>query len=652
MPALSNNQASPSRHQQPLNDITASRGSATSGIHPTALSAQATAMVDLLTSPPMGMAETADRFLSMAGYLSAQAAALPDTAAEGTAAMLRTMANPPSEPIAARPPGEKVKLASPFIGAIGPREIMATLGELGGHLAARPHVLVEESSRFIREIGEVMSGKTVVDAPKGDRRFQDSAWKDNPFHRMSMSGYLAWSTAINRIIERTGASHEATERMRYVTSLFTDALSPDNMLVSNPTALKLAIDTGGRSLVDGVRNMIEDFASNGGTPSQVDKSAFKVGGNLAATEGAVVYRNDVLELIQYAPRTTEVFALPIMMVPPVVNKYYMMDIAPDRSLVQFLVENGFQTFMISWRNPRPEHRHWGLDEYVAAMLDAMAAIRDITGSASINTFTVCTGAVPLTALLGYVAGRKLGGVNSATMVVSVLDSNEGRSLGLFATPKAIREAKRRSEAKGILDGEDMAKVFTWMRPRDLVWNYWVNNYLLGRQPPALDILYWNNDPTRLTARMHAQLLDVFSQDLLSKPGGMTVLGTPIDLSRIDYDTYLVGGITDHISVWKGVYNSARLFSGSFEFVLHSSGHVQSVINPPGTPKAKYYVNPETPEDPEAWLAGAKAMPDSWWLHWADWLGRHSGDRHPAPRAPGSGAYPALAPAPGFYVIEP
>ncbi|WP_217425484.1 alpha/beta fold hydrolase [Magnetospirillum sp. SS-4] len=612
-------------------------------------------MVRLLSSPPAGMAETADHFLSMAGYLTEQATTLPDTATAGPAAMLRTMvkAAPAARPDQDRAPSRngKVKLASPFIGAIGPREILSTLGELGGHLAGTPHVVLEESSRLLREWGEALTGRIPVEIPKGDRRFQDIAWTNNPFHRMSMSGYLAWSTAVNRIIDRAGAGEDATERMRYVASLFTDALSPDNTLIGNPAALKAALDTGGRSLVDGMRNMLEDLSSNSGTPSQVDKTAFSVGGNLAATEGAVVFRNQVLELIQYAPRTAEVFTIPIMMVPPVVNKYYMMDIAPDRSLVQFLVEKGFQTFMISWRNPQPRHGHWGLDEYVAAMLEAMAAIRAITGCFDINTFTVCTGAVPLTALLGHIAGRKLGGVNSATMVVSVLDSNEGRSLGLFATPQAIAEAKRKSAAKGILDGDEMAKVFTWMRPRDLVWNYWVNNYLLGRQPPALDILYWNNDPTRLTARMHAQLLDVFSQDLLCTPGGLTVLGTPIDLSTIDYDTYLVGGITDHISVWTGVYNSARLFGGRFEFVLHSSGHVQSVINPPGTPKAKYYVNPETPDDPEQWLAGAKAMPDSWWLHWAGWLERHSGDRHPAPAAAGDADHPVLAAAPGTYVIE-
>jgi len=552
---------------------------------------------------------------------------------------------------AARVADSKVKLASPFIGGIGPREVMNTLEELNGHLIARPGMLMEETARFLREMGQVMTGEAQLEPARGDRRFLDGAWRDNPFHRMALHSYLAWSTAINRIIDQAGADARSTERFRYVASLFVDALSPDNTLAGNPTALKAAAETAGGSLLDGMRNMLGDLAANGGTPAQVDKSGFRVGKNLAATPGAVVFRNDVLELLQYTPVTGNVFAIPIMMVPPVVNKFYMMDMAPGRSLVEYLVEKGFQPFMISWRNPTAAESHWGLDNYVSAMIEAMDAIRDITASPKINVFTICTGGVPMAALLGYLAAKEIGDVNSFTTVVSIIDSNEGRSLGLFATPKAIKAAKRRSEAKGILTGDDMAKVFTWMRPRDLVWNYWVNNYLLGKQPPALDILYWNNDPTHLTARMHAQLLDVFSEDLLGRPGGLSVLETPIDLSKIRCDSYVVAGITDHISVWKGVYKSAQLYGGPFQFVLHSSGHVQSVITPPGTPKAKYFVNPRTPPEPDEWLAGAEARPDSWWDHWRDWLARHSGAEQPAPPRLGNRRLPALAEAPGAYVME-
>ncbi|MDO8606325.1 MAG: alpha/beta fold hydrolase [Phaeospirillum sp.] len=603
-----------------------------------------------MRKPPSDLAEGASRLLVIAGQLTEQIITLPAAASEKAAVLLRAMASKP-EQAPQREPDSKVKLASPFIGSVEPQDIVAVLTELNSHLLDKPHVVLEETARYFRDMGQIMAGKMSLAPAKGDRRFSDNAWSDSPFHRMALHGYLSWSTALNRIIDRAGADTATTERMRYVSSLFTDALSPDNTLIGNPMALKAAVETAGGSLLDGMRNLLRDLGEKNTTPAQVDKGAFRVGGNLAATPGAVVFQNEVLELIQYAPVTAEVFSIPIMMVPPVVNKFYMMDMAPDRSLVQHLVEKGFQPFMISWRNPKPEHRHWGLNTYVSAMLEAIAAMRDITGSPTVNVFTICTGAVPLAALLGYMAAKKIDGVNSATTVVSIIDSNEGRSLGLFATPKTIRAAKRRSEAKGILTGEEMAKVFTWMRPRDLVWNYWINNYLLGKQPPALDILYWNNDPTRLTARMHAQLLDVYYEDLLRTPGGISIFETPIDLSKVTCDSYVVGGITDHISIWSGVYRSAQLYGGKFEFVLHSSGHVQSVITPPGTPKARYFVNPKTPKDPEEWIAKAEARPDSWWDHWCEWLIRHSAEKRPAPVQPGSDRFPAGAKAPGAYVME-
>ena len=619
---------------------------------PSQVSEQNAGLIEFLTSPSTDLAEGTGKLLAITGQLTEQISTLPAQAAEKAAVLLRAMASQADQaPRAAGKQEGKVKLASPFIGSIGPQEVMAALSELSSQLVAKPHILMEETARYLQEIGQVLAGTAEIAPAKGDRRFLDSAWMENPFHRMALHGYLTWSSALNRIIDRAGADSDTTERIRYVTSLFTDALSPDNSLISNPTALKAAVESAGGSLLNGMRNMLEDLAANGGTPAQVNKAAFRVGENLAATPGTVVFCNEVLELLQYTPTTETVFTIPIMMVPPVVNKFYMMDMAPGRSLVEYLVKKGFQPFMISWKNPKAEHSHWGLNTYVSAMLEAIDAIRDITGCPKINVFTICTGAVPLAALLGYMAAKKIGGINSATTVVSIVDSNEGRSLGLFATPKAIKAAKRRSEAKGILTGEEMAKVFTWMRPRDLVWNYWVNNYLLGKQPPTLDILYWNNDPTRLAARMHAQLLDVFSEDLLRKPGGLRVLETPIDLAKIDCDTYVVAGITDHISVWKGVYQSAQLYGGNFEFVLHSSGHVQSVITPPGTPKAKYFVNPRTPADPNEWLAEAQSRPDSWWDHWGDWLARHSGDEHAAPARPGSERFPARGKAPGTYVME-
>jgi len=431
----------------------------------------------------------------------------------------------------------------------------------------------------------------------------------------------------------------------------TDALSPSNNLLTNPAALKKAQETGGKSLVEGFQNLLDDMASNNGMPSQVDKSAFKVGENIAATSGMVVFRNEVFELIQYSPKTDMVHERPMMFIPPVVNKYYLLDLAPGKSAVEYLVEQGFQTYMVSWRNPTREHRNWGLDEYVAALVEGIEAIREITGSDDINLYAACTGAIPMSALLGYLAAKGKKYVKSATMVVAVLDSNDNKSLGLFANDESIAQAKLKSKYAGVLDGKEIGQVFTWMRPNDLVWNYWVNNYLMGKKPPAFDILFWNNDATRVTAKLHEELLDVFSLDLLRTPGGVTIMGEAIDLSKVDCDIYMVGGETDHISMWKGCFNSSKFFGGDSEFVLFNSGHVQSIICPTSNPKAKYYHNSQGGETAEDWFDSAEMAEGSWWGHWKKWLGQRSGKNKIAPKDFGCQKYLPTITAPGLYVLE-
>jgi len=612
-------------------------------IHTTQLKAALAQTAGALPHQPWSEA-----FSAALKQLGEQATTSSAVLAEQAASVIRELNV--AAPNADRPHDEtKVKLSSPFVGGVGPCEVLSTLSEIGGHIAANPRLLVVETGRYLQQISRAFTGQAPVEPPKGDRRFADDAWHQSPFHQLTLHNYLAWSTALNRLINSTGAGPEATERMRYVSSLFTDALSPANSLAGNPVALRKAVETGGASLVEGMRNMLKDLAENDGTPSQVDKRAFSVGKTVAATPGAVVFKNEVLELIQYTPSGEAVFSRPTLMIPPVVNKYYLLDLAPGRSTVEYLVEHGFQTFMVSWRNPTAADASWSLDTYVEALVEAVEAIAEITGSPTLNLFTVCTGAVPMTALMGYLAAKGDDRVASATMVVSVLDSNQGRSLGLFATPEAIAKAKRRSQANGVLDGKEMARTFTWMRPKDLVWNYWVNNYLLGKQPPAHDILFWNNDPTRLPAALHAQLLDIFADDLLAKPGGLQVLGQSIDLGRVTCDIYMVGGMTDHISIWKGSYASARLFGGNFEFVLHSSGHIQTVVNPPGTPKTRYFTNAECPDEADHWLAGAGSVSGSWWEHWKEWLSRRSGSTVAVAAELGSAIHPAAAQAPGAYV---
>jgi len=339
-------------------------------------------------------------------------------------------------------------------------------------------------------------------------------------------------------------------------------------------------------------------------------------------------------------------------VPPQINKFYIFDLSPGKSIVEYLVQSRFQVFVVSWRNPTPAQRNWDMQTYVAALLEAIEAIREITKTEDVNLHGACSGAMTLAALLGSLAAHRRRLVNAATLMVAVLDSSAQSQLGLFATPEAISAAKQNSAAKGVLEGQEMGRVFAWMRPNDLVWNYWVSNYLMGNTPPAFDILYWNNDTTRLAARFHAELLDIFAANLFTKPGAIRILNAPINLSEVDCDKFVVAGVTDHITPWKGVYNTARIFGGTTEFVLSSSGHIQSLINPPGNPKAKFYLNSKLPPDPEQWLAEAQPISGSWWEHWRRWLQARSGNIRPASQTLGSERYRPLERAPGTYVTEP
>jgi len=538
---------------------------------------------------------------------------------------------------------------NPFVG-MRLKDLAESTRQVLGQAAANPMLLVEEEAALARELIAVLAGRSELAPAPGDKRFQDPAWTSHPIYRRYAQAYLAWSGALGKLVERAPMDERGRERARFIVSLWTQALAPSNTLAGNPAALKRALDTGGASLVKGLRNMVRDIARNSGMPSQVDADAFQVGRNLALSPGAVVFSNPVLELIQYAPATPTVHARPQLLVPPQINKFYFFDLAPGRSMVEHLVQRGFQVFAVSWRNPTAAQRDWDMDTYVAALLEAMAAVREITGSPDLNLHGACSGAMTMGALMGLLAARKQPLVNAATLMVAVLDMSGDSQLGLFATPEATAAAKQNSRMRGVLPGRDMGRVFAWLRPNDLVWNYWVNNYLMGNPPPAFDLLYWNNDSTRLAAAFHGQLLDIFSHNLLATPGAMKVLGTPVDLRRVTCDKYFLAGITDHITPWKGVFQAAQAFGGRNEFILSSSGHIQSLINPPGNPKAKFFAGGDVAGSPDAWLAGARSLPDSWWSHWTDWLAQRSGERVAAPASLGSAVHLARAKAPGSYVL--
>ena len=540
---------------------------------------------------------------------------------------------------------------NPFVG-LRACDIVATAQKIGAQALRQPALVMEQEAAFAREVLKLFSGGGESTPPKGDKRFTDAAWQNNFMYRATLQGYLAWRDALAGFVERSALDPANKERAKFVMSLFTDAASPTNTLLGNPAALKKLVDTGGASLMDGCNNLMMDMLKNHGMPAQVNKTAFGVGKNLATSTGAVVFRNQVLELIQYAPTTQQVYGRPQLIVPPQINKFYIFDLSEGKSIVDYLVKNELQVFVVSWRNPTAAQSHWDLGTYVTALVEAITAVREITGCDDVNLHGACSGAMAISALLGHLASRGDKTVNAATLMVAVLDNSADSQLGLFATPEAIAAAKQHSTSRGVLAGEEMGRVFAWMRPNDLVWNYWVNNYLLGNAPPAFDILYWNNDATRLPAKMHGQLLDIFTQNLFSRPGALTVLGTPTDLSQVTCDKYVVAGMTDHITPWKGVYNTAKTFGGDTRFILSSSGHIQSLINPPGNPKSKYYLNPELPANADAWLAGAKTEADTWWGNWRDWLVARSGEKRAAPAALGSERHPAGVKAPGTYVLEP
>ncbi|KXU83260.1 poly(R)-hydroxyalkanoic acid synthase [Paraburkholderia monticola] len=539
---------------------------------------------------------------------------------------------------------------NPFVG-LRACDVLATAQQIGAQALRQPALVVEQEAKLARELIAVLSGNGQAAPPPGDKRFGDSAWQDNSLYRMTLQGYFAWRDALTGFVDRSALDPKTKERAQFVLSLYTDALSPTNTLLGNPAAIKKIVDSGGASLLGGIKNIVTDLLKNQGMPAQVDKTAFEVGKNLGTSRGAVVFRNEVLELIQYAPATTQVYGRPQLIVPPQINKFYVFDLSEGKSIVDYLVKNELQVFVVSWRNPTAAQSHWDLDTYVSALLEAIAAVRDITGSDDVNLHGACSGAMTISALLGLLASRGDKSVHAASLMVAVLDNTADSQLGLFATPEAVAAAKQASTSRGVLAGEEMGRVFAWMRPNDLVWNYWVNNYLLGKTPPAFDILYWNNDTTRLPAALHGQLLDIFMGNLFTKPGALKVLDTPVDLSEVKCDKYVVAGITDHITPWKGVYDTARLFGGGTRFVLSSSGHIQSLINPPDNPKSKFYLNAELPSQADAWLANAQTHKDSWWSDWRDWLSARSGEKRAAPAALGNERHPSLAASPGTYVME-
>jgi polyhydroxyalkanoate synthase len=510
-----------------------------------------------------------------------------------------------------------------------------------------------ESVTLGKELVRIAVGRSTIASKPGDRRFTDPAWRSNPvFHRLEQS-YLASAEALAHVVDGLDGtvSDQRAESARFAASLLASASAPTNFLLSNPAAIKRAFETGGASLLRGSRNLISDLRHNGGFPSMIDPSDFEVGRNLALSPGAVIDRDDVAEVLQFAPTTDTVYDRPFLVVPPPIGRYYFLDLAPGRSFVEYTAAQGLQTFMLSWRNPTPHQGDWNLDTYAGRVSSAIDAVREVTGADDINLIAFCAGGIISTALLSYMAAMGDDRVHSISYAVTLLDFGQRSPITAFAGRGLIAFARRRSRRAGIITSRQMGSAFTLLRPDDLLFNYWVNNYLMGDKPPPFDILAWNADGTNLPGTLHCQFLDIFRDNTLVRPGVIEVLGTPFDAAAIKVPAFVTGAVTDHLTPWKGCYRTTQMLGGESTFVLSYSGHIASLVNPPGNPKAHYWVGGEPGADPDEWLAGAKRQEGSWWEAWSAWVSPKSGDRRPAPIGLGSPAHPELAPAPGLYVRD-
>ncbi len=539
--------------------------------------------------------------------------------------------------------------AQSAIAGLRGRDLLSTLRSVAAHGLRNPLHSAKHALKLGGQLGRVLLGETLHPTNPQDSRFADPAWSLNPFYRRSLQAYLAWQKQGKSWIDEGDMSPEDRARAHFAFTLLNDAVAPSNTLL-NPLAVKELFNSGGQSLVRGLSHLFDDLLHNDGLPRQVTKQAFEVGKTVATTSGSVVFRNEMFELIQYKSMSEKQYAKPLLVVPPQINKYYIFDLSPQNSFVQYALKNSLQTFMISWRNPDVRHREWGLSSYVEAVEEAMNICRAITGAREVNLMGACAGGLTIAALQGHLqAKRQLRRVASATYLVSLLDSQIETPATLFADEQTLEAAKRRSYQRGVLDGRDMAKVFAWMRPNDLIWSYFVNNYLLGKEPPAFDILYWNNDNTRLPAALHGDLLDFFKHNPLIHAGGLEVCGTPIDLQKVNVDSFSVAGMNDHITPWDAVYRSTLLLGGERRFVLSNSGHVQSILNPPSNPKAAYVENAKLSSDPRAWYYDAKHVDGSWWPQWLEWVAQRSGALNETRTTLGNPNYPPMEAAPGTYV---
>ncbi len=489
-----------------------------------------------------------------------------------------------------------------------------------------------------------------------DRRFAAPAWRANPAASFMTQLYLLNGRTLQQMAAAIEADDKTKARIRFAVQQFVDAASPSNFLALNPEAQQLALDSHGETLARGLQHLWADVQR--GHVSQTDESAFEVGRNVATTAGSVVFENELFQLIEYAPLTPQVHARPFLLVPPCINKFYILDLQPDNSLIRYAVTQGHRVFVVSWRNPDASVRHLTWDDYVeSGVIQAIRVAQSISGEDRINTLGFCVGGTLLACALAVLAARGEQAAASLTLLTTLLDFADNGVLDLFVDEASVRlrEATLGLDSpKGpqLLHGQELATTFSFLRPNDLVWNYVVGNYLRGEAPPAFDLLYWNGDSTNLPGPMYCWYLrHTYLQNELKLPGRLTVCGEKLDLTAIDAPVYVYGSREDHIVPWQAAYRSTQLFAGRSRFVMGASGHIAGVINPPAKGKRSHWIakSPALPAEPEAWLRGATEHPGSWWTDWSTWLSAHAGALKPAPKAPGTAKFKPIEAAPGRYV---
>ena len=495
----------------------------------------------------------------------------------------------------------------------------------------------------------------VIEPEAGDRRFVDDAWAHNPVFDSLKQAYLLTCRAWEDLVaDMDGLDEKARDKLAFSFRQTADALAPSNFALTNPEVIRATVASGGRNLVEGFSNLMADMADANGPLDikTVEKDAFEVGVNLAVTPGKVIYQNDLMQLIQYAPTTETVYRRPLLLIPPWMNKFYIMDLRPGNSMVQWLVDQGHTIFMISWVNPDERLAHKGFEDYMLeGPVAALDAIRDTTGEEHVNVAGYCLGGILLAATMAWLAAKGDRRVTSATYLTTMVDFSDPGEVGLFIDEEGLASLEKQIEERGYLDGKVVDLTFRTLRANDLIWSFYVQSYLLGKSPRPFDLLYWNADSTNMPAAMHTYFMrNMYLENRLREPGGITLAGVPIDVTLIETPAYVLSTREDHIAPWKSTYAATQLFKGPVEFVLGASGHIAGVINPPLKDKYGYWTGNALPADPEEWLAKAKRHAGSWWPHWMRWLAPHAGDKVAA-RTPGEGKLPALEDAPGSYVMR-